>query len=936
MLNLFRDIHPGIPGPSIALLPLLFIAACGLGMDNAARLARAQAAFESSEYRAAIIDAKNILEQEPQNREARLLLGRSSIRVNDAATAEKELRRAIELGSDLRTVAVDLGRALLSLRRFEQLLEEIQPELAQNETERLGILRMRGDAMMGLQRPGDARDMYLEVLAADGDDMPARLGVVSSYVAEENNAEARKSLDEALRIEGKYVPARLASGSLYLAMLDPGAAVDEFALAHELASTASDTDAQVSALVGLIESRLAQNDLGAAKVAAAQLQEFAPDNLSTIYVTARIAYMGEDYETAQAKLQQVLKAAPEYRPAQFLLAAVHFKRGNMGQAEMHLSSVISAAPDNADARKLMAEIRLHQHRADEAVDVLRPLLGSTDTDAGALNLAVRASLEAGQYNNAIQYLREEIENKPDNVDLQLDLAAAYLAAGQVDEAETLLSSSPDDSAQNAYRRDLLQVMSPLRRGDSTTALRDAEAMAVRWPEDARVRNLIGGIALSTDDPDLARESFMAARRLAPADLSTYYNVARVDIEQGDFDAARGQYLAALEQQPESIEVMVALARLEARAEKSDAALQWLEKARAADPAAIMPRLLLARLYISERSFESATQVAYEAVRLEGSNAEARNLLGLAQQELDQNADALANFEQAARLDPEEAAYRMNQARAQAASGNYALAERTLSGSGGIDLDNIQSSVMIASLKARQGDSDAALKIAKDLQARYPDNGIPFALEAELLAAASRFGEAAAAYDKALSLRKDDRRLAVRAFQVRTTGELENPEAPLLNYLNERPLDTELRLVVAQSHQARGETARAIEEYEQVVSMAPDSYVALNNLAWEYFQSGDPRAEETARSAYEQSPQDGSVADTLGWIQVQKGNLDEGIPMLRQAVENGPDNPEVRYHLAAALAAAGDKAEARRILEDILDGADGFAARQEAEELLTSL
>jgi len=935
MPNSFRYMHPKILHASIVILPLVFCAACGLGMDNAARLARGQAAFESSEYRSAIIDAKTVLQEEPQNREARLLLGRSSIRMNDAATAEKELRRAVELGTDLRTVALDLGQALLSLRRFAQVLEEIQPELAQDERERLVILRLRGDAMMGLQRPSDARSLYLELLAADDEDLPARLGVVSSYVAEGKNPEARKVLDEALAIDGESVPARLASGSLYLAMLDIGAARDEFTLAHELAAATSDAEAQISSLIGMVEAQLAQNDLAAAKGSLAQLQELAPDDLATTYLAARIDFLEEDYTAAQGKLQQLLNRTPEFRPARFLLAATHFRRGNLGQAEMHLSSVIAAAPDNADARKLMAEIRLQQDRADEAIATLRPLLGAAGTDTGALRLAVRASLEAGEYDNAIGYLRDELESRPDNVDLQLDLAAAYLAAGQVDEAEALLSSAPDESEENAYRRDLLTVISPMRRDDPTTALREAEDMVARWPEDARVRNLIGGIALSMDDLGRARESFTEAQKLAPSDVSAYLNVAGIDIRRGEFDSAREQYLAALEREPGSIAVMVALAQLEAATEKPDAALEWLEKARAADPAAIMPRLLLARFHINERSFESAAEVAKETVLLDASSAEARNLLGLAQQGLEEHAHALANFEKATELDPEQSAYRLNQVRAQAAQGDYELAERTLAASGQVDLDDVQASVMMAALKSRQGDGEAAMKIAKDLQSRHPDNGIPVALEAELLATAEQFNEAATVYDKALSLRRDDRHLAIRAFQVRSSGGLEKPEEPLVNYLVARPLDTELRLIVAQSHQARGERAQAIREYEQVVAGAPDNYVALNNLAWSYFESGDPRAEESARRAYEQSPQDGSVADTLGWIQVKKGNLAEGIPMLQKAVEYS-DHPEIRYHLAAGLAASGDKAGARRILQDLLAGKDRFPSRQGAEELLGSL
>src|SRR5690606_23437007 len=111
---------------------------------------------------------------------------------------------------------------------------------------------------------------------------------------------------------------------------------------------------------------------------------------------------------------------------------------------------------------------------------------------------------------------------------------------------------------------------------------------------------------------------------------------------------------------------------------------------------------------------------------------------------------------------------------------------------------------------------------------------------------------------------------------------------------------------------------------------------LNNLAWEYFVTEDPRAEETARRAFERSPRNGAVADTLGWIQVQKGKLEEGIATLRKAAALADGNVDVKYHLAAGLAAAGEPEEARRLLEELVAANPGARVREDAERLLESL
>src|SRR6056297_2804735 len=167
-------------GAGLLMPVLLTVAAgCGLVVDNEARMERAAVAYEDGDYRAAVIDLRNVLQEEPDNRAARILLGRAALRANDPETAVKELRRAIELGAPIGTLALDLGEAMLDLRQFDAVLDEIVPALASNEMDRVAILRLRADATTGLQLPESARDIYLEVLTLNPDDVRAQLGVAS-------------------------------------------------------------------------------------------------------------------------------------------------------------------------------------------------------------------------------------------------------------------------------------------------------------------------------------------------------------------------------------------------------------------------------------------------------------------------------------------------------------------------------------------------------------------------------------------------------------------------------------------------------------------------------------------------------------------------------------------------------------------------------------
>ncbi|PTB82568.1 hypothetical protein C9933_01600, partial [Methylophaga nitratireducenticrescens] len=90
-------------------------------------------------------------------------------------------------------------------------------------------------------------------------------------------------------------------------------------------------------------------------------------------------------------------------------------------------------------------------------------------------------------------------------------------------------------------------------------------------------------------------------------------------------------------------------------------------------------------------------------------------------------------------------------------------------------------------------------------------------------------------------------------------------------------------------------------------------VALNNLAWLYYETGDNRALDTARKAYELVPDSAAVADTYGWILFESGEHQQSLVVLEKAHELDPGSREIAMHLVEAYRAAGRDDDARRIL-----------------------
>jgi uncharacterized protein (TIGR03790 family) len=130
-----------------------------------------------------------------------------------------------------------------------------------------------------------------------------------------------------------------------------------------------------------------------------------------------------------------------------------------------------------------------------------------------------------------------------------------------------------------------------------------------------------------------------------------------------------------------------------------------------------------------------------------------------------------------------------------------------------------------------------------------------------------------------------------------------------------PRLNEAHALLASLHTAAGEHDQAIERYRKILTNKPRDAAALNNLAYHLaVQKHQPAdALPFAEKARLLEPGNAFIIDTLGWVHHLNGNRAEALRFLTLASRSAPENAEIRLHLAAALAAAGQIEAARREL-----------------------
>jgi tetratricopeptide (TPR) repeat protein len=230
--------------------------------------------------------------------------------------------------------------------------------------------------------------------------------------------------------------------------------------------------------------------------------------------------------------------------------------------------------------------------------------------------------------------------------------------------------------------------------------------------------------------------------------------------------------------------------------------------------------------------------------------------------------------------------------------------------------------------------DAALAAANRLAAGPANQAVGRLLKGGVYSLAGHFADAIVAYT-AEQRSQPSSALALRIAAARSAaGQPDQAAQGLREWLASEPNDADAAGMLARLDLAAHRFSDAEEHLQVVVNKRPNDATALNNLAWIYRHSNDPRARSTAQKAYLISPTP-PIADTFGWILTTEGNAADGLVLLRQAAAQLAD-PSIRYHLAVALKETGQSQEAVGVLGPIVQGATNFDEKQDAARLLDQL
>lgn len=827
---------------------------------------RAENYRRQGQFRAAIIEARNALQQNPNDRAANLQLAKI---FNELGQGKAALRLLGAHAADAsRDEALAIGQAYFLQHKYQSVLEYLAAnagrlQLASDNEANL----LQARAQLHLNQTAAAR---ATLITLDASSAAVRLEFVRLQRLEGDLSGSKKDLEALLAQYPENVDVLLEACAQAESSGDLARAED---LLSKILMILPNTDVLTPQKAETLQ-RLVTT-----------LTKLGRSNEALVY-SKTLADANPEGVALQDKLKQALDL---------------FQNGKIAEAEPLLVEVYNES-HNETVGTLLGMIRFSKNDLRGAADYLATNVDPETADASTLTALAATQLELAQPNKLLEIFDARERSRVTSPELKALIGIALLQTGSAAEGEKMVAeaqrASPDNTAiASAIARYYLQSKQPLKAiatlqealkgksdsglsrlliaaylvtGQNNQALTSAQQLTSEAPTNAESWWVLGNTALQLQNLDAADSALHKALQIQPDYPPAQLNLAQAYLLRRQPGQAVAMYQALLKKSPEMITALKGLVvALSAQGVSGDA----LERQLLALADNASSRTVLAD-YFLQRNQYSAAQRLLESVT-DGSGdytARVRQLAafkgaGLALQS--------SNFDEAR--------------------------SRVLTGLK-LAPQNPDLLVMLARIEQAAGKLEEAKKIAAQLSSSQPQYPPAQELLGDLAMIDRQPQKAAQYYQQAWERTHSDL-IGNKLFRSLAATDKTAASKLLQQWRQQNPKSDTAALLWGAQQQATGDIAGAIASYEAAIANNPDNAHALNNLAILYQEKNDARALATAERAYKSNSKDPAIMDTYGWLLVKNHQREKGIQLLQDAAALVPESEEIKQHLRDAQSSA---------------------------------
>jgi len=501
------------------------------------------------------------------------------------------------------------------------------------------------------------------------------------------------------------------------------------------------------------------------------------------------------------------------------------------------------------------------------------------------NLAL-ALLKRGDRERAIRGLQTAIQQKPDSV-------SSHFALGSVFQDENRL-----ESAERQFRS-VLKIDPHFAPG----AIKLSEVLITQGKPQAAVAFLEDSAKQVPPDQAEPVRAALGAAYAANAEMEKALTTLN-DLVTDQPDSADAHFNRGL------------LYARQGQSKNEEAAVTEFQEALRLDPDIDPAGIALGRVLVSLRKYSDAVPVVLEYTHRRPRDSQGFYVLAQAYEGLKQSDAALKALENAAVLDPKDAAIRFDLGMLLANTGHTDAAIPQLKAAERINPSHIETHKALALLFDKTGDQEGTRVEKAKLAALKSDNDKETAIarlngKASEDLSAGNVKAAAESYGKAVQLGPRDPKLRYNlSLALDRLGDFASERKEL-----ERAVELDARLAVAQNQLGllalrRGEQAEAERRFKKVLAIDPKFAEAQSSLGVLYSQQGkNGEAASLFQQAIHNDPKYTKAYVNLGLLMAREGAFAEAEQQFRTAIGVDGNYPEAYAALGMLQARTGHGPEA---------------------------
>jgi tetratricopeptide (TPR) repeat protein len=689
---------------------------------GAARWKLAQAYEKSGNPGAAFREFIRAADLLPENAEVQIQAAAYLMLAGQFEDAKTRVQRVLDRDPKNVAAQVLLGNSLAGLRDIEGGIKELEEAIALDPARSQTYSNL---AMLRLAQgqKEQAKAAFLKAVEIDPKSVAALLALANYHMSSGENADAESVLKRALAIEPSNV---LANRALAAFFSSTGRTAEAEAPMKVLAASSSAPELKIA----LADYYLSNNRLDEATRVLQPLAQQKPPSSAAEARLAAIAY-NTDKPRGHQMIDALLMREEQNVEALLLKSRWLLAEGKAPEALQRAQAATKADATSAPAHYQVGTILMTQRRNAEAITSLNEVIRLNPRAAGAQVLLSRLLLAQGSAESALQMAEGAVANVPTSPEARATLVRSLIARDNLSRAEgevaALLKEYPKSSTAHALngalqvqkkdaaaaRRafELAAQLSPnslealvgltridLRQNRIADAKRRVEARLAAEPNRAELLFLAAGVNAAEQDMPTAEQRLRKAIELQPAYAPSYSLLAGVLVAQKKLDDARQEFDKMVERDPKNTGARTMAAMIVHSQQNLGDAKKRYEDILAANPRSTVAANNLAWMYAEEGvKLDEALRLAQMAAAELAQNAAAQDTLGWVYYKRELPALAIPAFEKSAELDPMNPLYQYHLALALQKSGDSVRARGAVQRALKLKPDYTEAQQLLASL-----------------------------------------------------------------------------------------------------------------------------------------------------------------------------------------------------------------------------------------------